>query len=324
MQGILDKAKFRLIDIKDINLSDNGFDCWRLPSAPTRKYKPNNPVWLLSGGGGYLVVAERENVSAAEEEGIKTVPAFCFDNNIEQKSLWLAKLSSLNGKVSPIEAQRLLSHFRDNEIFSEAELLDKVVPLLGLGKGEKVYNDIAGLSALEESAARYCAEKGIGLSECVIWATMPREAQCAVLVFASGIGLQGNLLRSSLNLLDEISVRQSLPVQEILQDKALRDILLDPDTARSAGREIFHRRLREIRYPAVSRLKEDLSNLAAESGFGGDIQLRLPENLEGDTLEISCRFSSPGQLSKLVGKLKKASKEPALEKIFNVLGKPAD
>ena len=324
MKSVLAKAKFRFVDINEIDLSDNRFDFWRINIPANESYRPDSPVWLLETGSCTVVISGRENIGAAGDNKIKSVPAFCFDRSIGQKDIWLAALSKVNRKIAPVEAFRLLRGFKEGAIYSESQIIDEVIPLLGLGKGKKVYNDIDSLGSLEEPVTRYCAEKGIGLSECVLWASMTREAQRAVLVFARGIGLQGNLLRSCLNLLDEISVRQSIAVQEILQDKVLHGIILDPDTARSAGRELFHRRLREMRYPTISLIRKEIADLSVKAGLGGEIRLDFPENLEGDTLEVSCRFSSPAQLSELAGRLNNAGKEPALKKIFNLLGKPAD
>ncbi len=128
-----------------------------------------------------------------------------------------------------------------------------------------------------------------------------------------------NALRNILLLIEEIAKRESLSLSEVYSSSALFQVLQDKDIPRKEKtkrvREILERR----RYPERTRLE----NLVQENVSGisrkFNIKVTLPDELEGDRLEIKMYGRSPEDFQDAAQKLAMLSESRELNTLFGIL-----
>ncbi|MEA2063168.1 MAG: ParB N-terminal domain-containing protein, partial [Gemmatimonadota bacterium] len=333
MQKIFKRARLAWTGVHELDTSDLTFSvAWPSGQGPDKlaggigikSSGQADPVWVQETvkGKKYRLVHGFMRVAVARRLGLTEVPALVLDNKLEKIVLFQARLAGHQGRFSAVEAAAVLDKL-DCLFQPGADLLaETFLPLLGLGRGRHLLEQCRKLKNLEQPAAAYCAEKKVGLGEAVLWAGFPVKAQRAILAFVKKFHPGGNLLKSYLRLLGEISLRQGMPVEKVLENKTLQEIARDPQVARSGGRERAHARLRELRYPVLSGIDDKFSSLRRKLGLEGKILVEPPRFFEGDRLRISMETGSPEDLSGKAQQLLNAAKRKEFGEMFHLLGAP--
>ncbi|MBN2288004.1 MAG: hypothetical protein JXQ83_01630, partial [Candidatus Glassbacteria bacterium] len=148
-------------------------------------------------------------------------------------------------------------------------------------------------------------------------------SQRAVLEYVSVLRPGANLLRNYLRLLAGIALRRGTKVEEVLQDKGLRRLLRDPQTARSGSRELMHKRLRELRYPQMHRIGERFESARRDLGLSPEVSLLPPQSFEGGRLRLTFEVESPRDLEARAKELLETVRSGKLQELFRCLGAPA-
>jgi len=280
------------------------------------------PVWVEDCGCVFRVVDGFGRLAAARRAGIAEVPALVFPADTDPQALMRARLRDVAGRITAVETARLVDRLAREFQVGDPELVEVFLPLLGFGPSGKILADLRRLAPLEEPVARWCAEQGVGLREALLWAAFPREGQRAILVLVRSAKPGGNLLRSYLRLVQEISVRDSLPVQDVLFDRGIREVLTDPQATASGGREKIHRILLARRYPLFTELTERFERLRREMNLPEGVGLEAPPNFEGDRFTLSLSFGSVPELARTLGKLIDLVGSGGVDDLFELLGAP--
>ena len=278
------------------------------------------PVWLIRVAESLCVVDGFRRLAAARKVGVGELPALVFPAGTDRKALVLARCRDAEGRLSAVEVTRLVEKLSDHFRINDRGLVEKFLPLMGFGASPKVLADLRRLSRLEEPVARWCADQAVGLREALLWAGFPREGQRSILVLVRSLKPSGNLLRSYLRLLHEISIRDSRPVQEALFDRAIREVMTDPEQAASGGREKVHRILLARRNPATSQLIKRFKKLSRELDLPEGASLDAPPQFEGNQFEVSFSFGSSAELGEAARKLERLAQSGEADKLFRLLG----
>lgn len=330
--NILNSARFKMIGIEEIDSTDHDFALeWPVergvdPLADSvKKAGVLEPLWVVEKGGGqYRLLDGFRRLAAARKAGLEEMPALILSSGLDQLELFKARLARLEDRLSAVEASRVIERLAGEFSVSDEDLAATFLPLLGFGSSRKILGEIRRLNRLEDSVARFCARKGVALRESSLWANFPTEGQQAILVLVRAVKPGQNLMRNYLQLLGEIALRDSLPVQDILIDKGIRDVMLDPQMSKSGGREIVHRILRQKRNPVMRKIEKDFHSARKELKLPEEVSLEPPPFFEGDFFTVSFKIKSAGEFKRKAEALHEASRKPAAGKLFGVLGAPRE
>ena len=329
---IFGKARLAWIKLQDVDTRDRTFAVsWpdeRNVDALAAEIETSGvvtPVWVRKNekGPGYRLIDGFRRAAAARRVGLEEIAAELLSKDIGPTELFRARLAGQGSRLSAVEAAKALEKLETLFGLGENTLIKTFLPLVGLGQSKHLLDRCRSLKALEEPVARYCAEAQVGLAEAAIWAEFPRKGQRAILVYVSALRPGGNLLKNYLRLLGEIVLRQETTVEKILQDRVLRKLLLDPQTARSSGRELMHRRLHELRFPLMKGIEDRFDTIRRKLGLPSEILLRPPPLFEGDRLRISFEIEGPGDLADKARLLLEVAQSADLEELFRCLGAPS-
>lgn len=129
----------------------------------------------------------------------------------------------------------------------------------------------------------------------------------------------GNALRSLLQLLEEISRRDRLSLASLLEQEQLQAVLLREELNRKDRLRLYREVLEQLRYPELSRIRQELAGAVSELQRDCKLFPQLPKDLEGDTLEVTFSFRTPEELELIGQRCSAAAKHPALERVFRLL-----
>ena len=284
-----------------------------------------DPLWVIGKGRGqYRLVDGFRRLVAARGAHLAEVPALVLESTVDTLELYKARLARPSRMLSAVEASRVIERLGAEFDMSDKQLAEVFLPVLGLGSSIKILAETRRLDRLEDPVARFCAVSGVGLREATLWAQFPGEGQQAVLELVLALKPGRNLLRSYLQLLSEISLRESLPVQDILADRRIRDIVLDPQKSRSGGREIVHGILRRRRNPLMEKIEEDFHSVRKALELPEEVSLEPPPFFEGHRIKVAFEIGSRKELEKKALGLVQASRKPKASRLFSALGAPPE
>lgn len=287
-----------------------------------REQGPLRPLWAQRcAEGGYRVVDGFARLGAALDVGLKSLPALVFPPDANPVGLFRARLDGRAGVVSAVAGARALQRIEAVAGY-DIDLLLEFTEWMGFSGGLVQLERLRSLRGLEEPVARWCEENLVGPAEAAAMAAFPREGQRGLLVLLRAVNPGGNLLRRYLALIAEISAREGILVEEALSDRVIRSVLTNPQTACSAGRELVHRRLRELRYPETTALEERFKLAVKALGLPETVRIEPPEAFEGDRITVGFGFGDPGELEETAASLALAARSDAARELFRCLGAP--
>jgi hypothetical protein len=128
-----------------------------------------------------------------------------------------------------------------------------------------------------------------------------------------------NALRGILVLVEEISRKERISLSEVFSSSSLSNVLLDDDIPRKEKikriRDILERR----RYPEKSRLEDMIKNCSDTIRKKYNLRVIMPDELEGDSIEIKISGRSPEDIHTAAGKLQSLSESEELAALFGIL-----
>jgi len=173
---------------------------------------------------------------------------------------------------------------------------------------------------MSEAAIReYARTKGFHPHTLERWLSWRRPDGDALLGLAGDLKLGENHLRDFLDCLEEIALRDTRPIHEILQSDSITRIQTDPRLGRNDRLKRIKEQVRRLRFPRLSRLEDAIEAKIRELRLHPRIKLSTPPGLEGGTLRVELSASSKEELNSLVEKLGDAAKSEPIVEIFALL-----
>ncbi len=129
-----------------------------------------------------------------------------------------------------------------------------------------------------------------------------------------------NLLREFMRLAEETARRDKLSVESIFADEQITKLIADETkSTRKARQKKLRQILEEKRYPEMTQIRNELSELTSEMIRTHGIRVSLPEDLEGDTITLSVQAKSEKGLQQLGEQLIALSQSDQTKRLFSLL-----
>jgi len=149
------------------------------------------------------------------------------------------------------------------------------------------------------------------------WLALPGADAAALLALAEELHLRTGQLSSTLDLLEEIALRERRTISEVLGADELQRAVRGHGSAPSRASATLAK-LRELRYPQLTATLNQINAEVAELKLPSDLHLLLPKNLSSDEFKIELTVRSASQLEAALRALEE--RRPKLERIIELLG----
>ncbi|MEE9496596.1 MAG: ParB/RepB/Spo0J family partition protein [Desulfobacterales bacterium] len=278
-----------------------------LMHAPVLKYDPP----------GYIIVCGFRRIAACRNLGWTRIPARVLRKNFdffEMARLAVAD-NALQRPLNLIETSRALKLL--TVVNTAKESLVAAAAELGLPLSPAIVPKLKRICDLPRQIQKGILTNVIDLSMALeLDRFNPADGQ-ALLGLFEHLKLGLNRQRELLLLLEEISQREEIPIQQLMTQKPLNQLLENTKIDRSIKRQKVRTCLRRRRFPMISKAETQYKAFVKQLKLGPNINLMPPKDFEGMTYTMTIRFDNQKELKNLKEKLEKIIHHPGLGKILD-------
>ena len=141
------------------------------------------------------------------------------------------------------------------------------------------------VGAIELRLRRWAEEKSLPPAHVQKWVELDEPGRTRLLELAETLKMRAGQCVAALGLLEEIAIRESQTIAEILDRPAFQRIVDSPGSGPGRVRLMINE-LRAIRYPQLNRAAKGLAERIAALKLPPGVKIALPRDLASDELRI--------------------------------------
>ena len=276
-----------------------------------------NPPILIRKKSKYSIICGFRRVAACRILGFPNIEAKILSSST--KELDCVKIAITDNlfqrPLNLIEQSR--SFFMLSGFFKDIASLAEAASSLGLPHNPSLIKKIINIYHLPAPIQNCVLSNTVSLSMAVELGKFEKDAGIIFARIFNDLKLSLNKQRELITLINEISLRDNIPVMEVIQEKGFQEILHSEELDRTKKTERLRSCLKKRRYPAIAQAEQDFEFLIKKLELKKGIQLVPPTNFEGSTFIIKLYFNNLKDLKDHSDTLKKIIQNPILQKIFD-------
>jgi ParB-like nuclease family protein len=279
-----------------------------------------HPVILTPTGDRFRIVCGHRRVSVAKALGLAEIPALIAPFDLDNETRLTLNLTEnrAHRTFSDIEKGRTLNKLVGAGV-SEAVVIEKYMPLLGLERSKKLYRDLSAIEGFRPSLQQLWHELNAPLrvfSALLSWDAPGRDAVENLLsTLRPGI----NKCRDLLELVEEIARIENISCAELLRRKEIQSVLSASDLSPHEKYDRILQTLTPLRYPMLSALRKKIAQTLDRLTLGPETKIRIQESFETEEIKIEIRGRGQKSLISEIDKLASASRSEAMGELLRIL-----
>lgn len=313
------------IPISNINVADDSFRITFAPRLDELKRSIKSvgivqPINLRhTPEGTYQIVTGYKRVLVMQELSRQSIPALIHEPNDlspTQAFLWNLHDNAITRSLNVIEKSAALTKLMQFYSMQEDELVRQFLPLLSEDPSYKILHQLMSLSQLTEPLKNHIVMTDLALSSASRISEFTPSTQQALLGVLSHIRPSTNKLNELLSIIREISARDGMSVEDILNRYQLLHVVADPNTAPADKVRALRQALRGVRLPQLTERQNHLAGLIANLDLPDAAKLTTDPYFESQKMKLEYQFSQPEELGTLIKKLEDAFNKQQWQQIF--------
>ena len=316
----------KYLSISNLNVTD---DSYRVTFAPKlgelersiRAVGIIQPITVRhTPEGTYQIVSGYKRVLAMQNLARQTVPTLVHeaaDLSPTQAFLWNVHENCVTRRLNLIEKAHTVIKLQQFLSIPEEELVKQFLPLMGESPSYKILHQLLALGALTEPMKNHVVTSDLALSSASRIAEFTASTQQELLAVLSHIKPSTNKLNELLALIREISARDGLTVEEILNHYQLLQVVADPNASAADKVRALRQSLRGIRLPQITERQKQLAGLIDGLELPETARVTTDPYFENDKIKLEYQFSQPEELTELVKHLQEAFEKQKWQRIFD-------
>ena len=181
---------------------------------------------------------------------------------------------------------------RLGKFFARRELIETYLPLLGLGASGEVYTRYVQLLRSSKSLQLAVAREQLAMSVAGEFLRIAPAERSALFDLFQQLRLGVNLQKEFFSLCFEISRRDKISINQLLQGAALRGILKNARLSVPQKTALVRDHLKRLRYPRLSEKERQFQSVVKRLGLVPGAALHAPPYFEGTTYRMELRFET--------------------------------
>jgi ParB family chromosome partitioning protein len=275
-----------------------------------------NPPFLIRVSSGYRIVAGFRRIDACRNLGWSKIDVKILELNTSD--LECVKLAitdnSFQRSLNLIEISRSVSLICS--LVEKDEIFLKTAIQLGLPKNLSVLKKMEILCGLAWPIQQGVLSGTISLAMALDLGKLEADIGSRMAEIFNTFKLSLNKQREILTLVEEIAAREDLSIQQLLQEKEVKEIVAADDIDKTQKTRSLRLYLKRRRFPEISKTEIEFEKRVKNLKFGPDIQLIPPKNFEKQTYTLQLYFESLVDLKDRKTILDRIIQDPAFEAIL--------
>jgi len=275
-----------------------------------------NPPILIKKKSKYTIICGFRRIAACRMLGLLNIEAKIPVSNANELDCLKFAITdnSFQRPLNLIEQSKSL--FMLSGFFKDITSLADAASSLGLPYNPSLIKKIINIYYLPSPIQNCVLSNIISLSMAVELGAFERDAGITFARIFNDLKLGLNKQRELITLINEISLRENIPVMKVIQESNFQEILNSEELDRTKKTERLRFYLKKRRYPSIAQAEQDFVSLIKELKLKKGMKLIPPKNFEGNTFIIKLHFNNLKNLQDHSDALKKIIQNPTLKKIL--------
>jgi ParB-like chromosome segregation protein Spo0J len=280
-----------------------------------------NPVLVLPGGRGPVLVSGHRRAAACADIGWTRIPARLLPTPTGEYECAIRAVgeNSLERSLSVLESARALALL--DRCHPDANAPGEDLAALGLPTNPALRERLKRLTALSPEIQSGVAEETIAFPTACELAALNAQDAARIARLLRRLQASLNKQREILQLIVEIAKREGTTPREVMSDPLLGVAIEGAGDDRHRITGAVRRFLRHRRFPEIDAAQKNFEGLRRRLSLGEDIHLEPPPGFEGTRYLLGCSFERREDLVRLRDRLDRLMREPALEAILQAKGR---
>lgn len=313
------------IPISNLNVADDSYRITFVPRLEALKQSIKAVGIIVpinvrhTPEGTYQIVTGYKRVIAMQELERQSMPAMVHEPNDlspTQAFLWNLHDNATSRNLNLIEKSIALTKLKQFYSMPEDDLVRAFLPLMGEDPSFKVLHQLFSLDSLTEPMKNHVVSANMALSSASRIAEFTPSTQQALLGVLSHIRPSTNKLNELLALLREISARDGLSVEDILNRYQLLQVVANPTSSPADRVTALRHTLKGIRLPQLTERQKQLAELIQNLELPETARVLADPYFETRQMKLECQFSQPEELNAVVKKIQDAFEKQKWQQIF--------
>lgn len=315
----------KYIPVSSLNIADDSYRITFAPNIDELKLSIKavgviQPINVRhTQEGTYQIVTGYKRTLAMQELERQSIPAMVHEPNDlspTQAFLWSLHDNAITRPLNLVEKSIAITKLNQFYSMSEDELVKQFLPLLGMEPSYKVLHQMFAIDGLTEPLKNHIVKSDMALSAASRIAEFTPSTQQSLLAVLSHIKPSTNKLNELLALLREISARDALSVEEILNRYQLLQVVANPSASSADKVAALRQALKGIKLPQLSERQRHLAELIQNLDLPNTAKVIADPYFENNNMKLEYQFSQPEELNALIKKIQDAFEKQKWQQIF--------
>lgn len=279
-----------------------------------------NPPILIKKKSKYTIICGFRRIAACRILGLLNIEAKIPVSNANELDCLKVAITdnSFQRPLNLIEQSKSL--FMLSGFFKDITSLADAASSLGLPCNPSLIKKIINIYHLPSPIQDSVLSNTISLSMAVELGRFEKDAGITFARIFNDLKLGLNKQRELITLINEISLRENIPVMKVIQESNFQEILQNDEFDRTKKTEKLRFYLKKRRYPSIAQAEQDFESLINELKLKNGMKLIPPKNFEGNTFIIKLYFNNLKELQDHSDTLKKIIQNPIFKKQMSEVG----
>lgn len=273
-----------------------------------------NPPSLRRNGGKYQIICGWRRIKVCKQLGYEEIPSIVYEmDELSDEECLKFVLYDNQQRLNEIDKAELIFKFKLICDFNDNDLIQKVLPLVGIGATRKNLERYMSLTGLESEIKEACYTEKISLEQVVSLSEVEGDKRLEILRrILKRFKFNNNETREMIRDLVAVASRDKVSIGKIIDR-------ISSEIGGSGGKSDFRYALRRLRYPTLSKVEENYKTCLSAFNLPKDITLFHSPFYEGNDLEIRLTFGTSDRLSELLSYLSSVVDDRSIEKLLNIV-----
>ena len=270
-----------------------------------QKTKENN-IRIVHGANRFL---------ACRSIGWSTIPSLIVPHTMKESEVYQLSLSLFLSHKIPNIMEKAKIIRKLCSFFPEKKIIREYLPLLGLPPNNKAFSRINQLADLEKNIAQDLAADKINPELSLRLLKLPTFERLLMHRFFQQLPFTISQQFEILEHLQEIAIRDQIPIKKIVTDSFIMNILAqDLDQRQKAHSVRIY--LRKRRYPRLTHLEHKFAQEKRNLHLPKHLELYPPAHFEHGNYKFELKFTDFSEFEQKVNFLHKLAKNPKFQSII--------
>jgi len=265
-----------------------------------------------------LLVDGFKRIEWARATQISTVSCLVIPEDIPLADVCALVLGAQKLWINTPALKALFLRFLLNLEVPRETILNRFMPLLGLGPAESLFRKYLKIAAMPETVLLFCHEKRFSMKRCLNLVHHKKGLLETFFSRTRGLHLSASLAEELLDNINDILKREGMSPEQFFEAKDVRRVL-DQNTDARVKASSFRQLIRRLKFPVLTEIEKDMNQIHKRFLAGGRFNVNWDRALENRQLHINTAIKDTDEFRSVLYELQKEETLKGIEALLSYL-----